>query len=404
VKEGWKEKPLGEVCTFLNRGISPVYIPSGGIRILNQRCVRDHSVLYEPARWHDATVKKVGPERFLQVGDVLVNSTGEGTLGRVAQLREAPGEPTTVDSHVTIVRPNPELFHQDFFGFMLILIEDEIANSGVGLGGQTELARAKLANDFRVSYPEAKSEQQRIVGILDDAFDGIAKAKAKAEQNLANARAIFASFREAVFTQNREGWTQKPLGALATFRNGINYTKGSKGDSVKVVGVGDFRNEYWVPTENLAKVSIDGRVSPDDLLRSGDILTVRSNGNVALIGRSMLAGEVPVGVTHSGFTIRSRLISDELRPSYLCHFMRSDTARKRLVESGTGTNIKSLNQQALSQLSIPVAPPVTQEKIVSEIEFLSQETRRLEGVYERKLCALESLKQSLLHQAFTGAL
>src|ERR1035441_1944601 len=106
MKKGWESKKLGEVCSFLNRGISPKYIDEGGIFVLNQKCVRDHCVSFEFARRHDVGVKPVGGQRLLRAGDVLVNSTGTGTLGRVAQLRDDPPEPTTVDSHVTIARPS----------------------------------------------------------------------------------------------------------------------------------------------------------------------------------------------------------------------------------------------------------------------------------------------------------
>lgn len=111
---GWQTKRLGEVCSFLNRGISPTYLEAGGICVLNQKCIRDHRISYEPSRRHDAEAKKVGSDRLVQAGDVLVNSTGTGTLGRVAQLCEDPSEPTTVDSHVTIVRPRRGEFYLDF--------------------------------------------------------------------------------------------------------------------------------------------------------------------------------------------------------------------------------------------------------------------------------------------------
>ena len=124
MKSGWTTKPLGEVCSFLNRGISPEYLDSGGICVLNQRCIRDHRVSFELSRRHDARAKKVRNGRLIQAGDVLVNSTGVGTLGRVAQLREDPPEPTTVDSHVTIVRSAPGKFFPEFFGYMLVVIED----------------------------------------------------------------------------------------------------------------------------------------------------------------------------------------------------------------------------------------------------------------------------------------
>ena len=187
MKAGWTTGPLGELCSFLNRGIWPRYLDVGGICVLNQKCVREHRVSFDPSRRHDAATKKVANDRLLQAGDVLVNSTGTGTLGRVAQLRDDPPEPTTVDSHVTIVRPMPKKFRPEFFGYMMVVIEEAIKKAGEGCGGQTELARATLAEKFLLSYPESLGEQERIVCILDDAFERIATAKAHAEKNLQNA-------------------------------------------------------------------------------------------------------------------------------------------------------------------------------------------------------------------------
>ena len=129
MRVGWEVKRLGEVCDLIARGVAPSYIDDGGMCVLNQKCVRDHQVNYELARRHNAAAKRVDPERFLKAGDVLINSTGTGTLGRVAQVREEPPEPATVDTHVTIVRPQAGRFYPDFFGYMLIQIEDEIAAS-----------------------------------------------------------------------------------------------------------------------------------------------------------------------------------------------------------------------------------------------------------------------------------
>ena len=153
MKKGWQTKTLGNVCSFLNRGVSPKYVEKGGIVVLNQRCVRDHRVNLELGRRHDVIAKNVSNERLLQAGDVLVNSTGTGTLGRVAQLQENPPEPSTVDSHVTIVRPSPGYFFQEFFGYMLRDIEPKLKESGEGCGGQTELNRSLLAEKFVVRFP-----------------------------------------------------------------------------------------------------------------------------------------------------------------------------------------------------------------------------------------------------------
>src|ERR1700677_4290653 len=148
---GWETKKLGDVSGLIARGIAPKYLDAGGIRVLNQKCIRDHGINYEFARRHDDASKNVGKDRLVRIADGLINSTGAGTLGRVAQVREQPDEPTTVDTHVTIVRPKVGLFFPDFFGYMLIYIEDEIALGGEGEGAQTDLGRSTVAENLKVS-------------------------------------------------------------------------------------------------------------------------------------------------------------------------------------------------------------------------------------------------------------
>jgi type I restriction enzyme, S subunit len=248
------------------------------------------------------------------------------------------------------------------------------------------------------------AEQERIVGILDKAFHGIATAKVKAEENLQNTRGLFESHLQRAFTRRDEKWVERPLGEIASFRNGLNYTKDSKGESVKIVGVKDFQKNFSVPLDNLDTVTIDGILSDIDTLKQGDILAVRSNGNIDLIGRCILAGEVTEKMAHSGFTIRIRLTCEDVLPQYLCHFMKSAGSRKRLTEGGIGTNIKSLNQGMLSALAVPFPPVSAQKALIEKLEALSEETQRLASIYLRKLAALEALKKSLLHQAFNQQL
>jgi type I restriction enzyme S subunit len=283
MKSGWKTKKLGEVCSFLNRGISPKYLDVGGICVLNQKCIRDNRVSYEPSRRHDVEAKKIGNERFIQAGDVLVNSTGTGTLGRVAQVGESPPEPTTVDSHVTIVRPAAENFYPPFFGYMLIVIEDAIKDAGDGCGGQTELARSVLADKFAVSFPEAIPEQQRIVGILDEAFDSIATAKANAEKNLQNARALFESHLLSIFTNPGEGWMKRTLGEVCEATQGVQVPK-SQQSSIqhptykRYLYISDFEND-----RNLKYVK---NVYPSKVVTPQDII-VANTGSAGKIYRGI---------------------------------------------------------------------------------------------------------------------
>ena len=162
----WQSMRLGDVCSLISRGISPSYAEDGDIIVLNQRCVRNHQVDLEQSRRHSSHIRSVAPARFVQRGDVLVNSTGVGTLGRVGQIKTVPVAPITVDSHVTILRPKVDLFTEAFFGYMLISIESEITLLGQGSGGQTELAKSALSA-MKVAWPTSLAEQQRIVSELN---------------------------------------------------------------------------------------------------------------------------------------------------------------------------------------------------------------------------------------------
>jgi type I restriction enzyme S subunit len=142
--EGWEVTSLGEATVELRRGISPSYVESGGIRVLNQKCIRNREVNFAPARRHDHSQRMIDGREVL-AGDILVNSTGVGTLGRVAQIWNVD-EPTVVDSHVTLVRANTDVVSTYYLGLNMTGREVEIEALGEGSTGQTELSRARLGS------------------------------------------------------------------------------------------------------------------------------------------------------------------------------------------------------------------------------------------------------------------
>lgn len=150
VPQGWHVVELHELTSYIRRGIGPTYIDAGGVCVLNQKCVRDHRVDFSKARQHDP-VKKAIDGRTLQLFDILVNSTGVGTLGRVAQIMHLPGK-TIVDSHVMVVRSTNEV-DACFLGVALTLRESDIEELGEGSTGQTELSRARLGGLIFVAPP-----------------------------------------------------------------------------------------------------------------------------------------------------------------------------------------------------------------------------------------------------------
>lgn len=139
VPEGWCKKPIAEKTSFLSRGITPKYDDTAKGWVINQKCIRDGRTSMEPARRQSKDVK---PDRLIRTGDVLINSTGAGTLGRVAQVR-APIENCTVDTHVTIARPLDE-GSSTYFGQALLELAPVFSEMGKGATNQLELSRSDI--------------------------------------------------------------------------------------------------------------------------------------------------------------------------------------------------------------------------------------------------------------------
>ena len=139
VPDEWKNVTLEDITTLVSRGITPKYADDTGQIVINQKCIRNHMIDLSFARSHRP---KVINNKWLQFGDLLINSTGDGTLGRAAQVWFQPHN-LTVDSHVTIVRPAAEnmIFYIGLWGTQH---EKEIESLHTGSTGQTELPRDRV--------------------------------------------------------------------------------------------------------------------------------------------------------------------------------------------------------------------------------------------------------------------
>jgi type I restriction enzyme S subunit len=141
IPEGWNIRKLGELTCYLNRGLSPTYSEDGASIVINQKCIRDQRLSLEPARRQE---RAIPADKVIRFGDVLINSTGVGTLGRVAQVYEELNS-CTVDTHVTIARAEKAI-DLDFFGCSLLAQQESFERLGIGATGQTELGRAAISN------------------------------------------------------------------------------------------------------------------------------------------------------------------------------------------------------------------------------------------------------------------
>jgi type I restriction enzyme S subunit len=254
-----------------------------------------------------------------------------------------------------------------------------------------------------VSFPPL-SDQQRIVALLDEAFAGLATAKANAGRNLQNARAIFESHLESVFSQRGEGWVELRLEEVADADCSLSYgivQPGEEcGNGMPVVRPTDL-------TEKVVHLGGLKRIDPKlaegyrrTALRGGELLLcVRGSTGVVsiaspeLVGANVTRGIVPI-----------RFNSSLMLPEFGYYLMRSHPVQRKIREKTYGAALMQINIRDLRVVLLPIPPLNEQPGIALKFDQLYAETQRLTRLYERKLAALEELKKSLLHQAFNGEL
>lgn len=244
-------------------------------------------------------------------------------------------------------------------------------------------------------------EQHRIVAILDEAFDGIATAKANAEKNLDSARALFESHLQSVFSGGGNNWTNTVIGKCIRFidyrgKTPVKTSSGLKLITAKNVRMGYIKNS---PEEFVAPESYDKWMTRG-IPKFGDVLftTEAPLANVAQLDtdeKVVFAQRIIVMQTNVAI----------LDSTFLKYMLLSAPVQQRIHEKGTGATVQGIKASLLKLIEISFPASVEeQRRIVAQLDVLHEETQRLEAVYQQKLTALEDLKKSLLQQAFTGQL
>jgi len=245
-------------------------------------------------------------------------------------------------------------------------------------------------------------EQQRIVRILDEAFDGIAAAKANAEKNLQNARELFESHLQSVFISRDDGHVVKPLGKLCTFSSGGTPSKANSGywnGNIPWISGRDMKStQLSDSTLHISRKAVDEsstRMAPKGAL----LILVRGMGLAH--GAQIAELTVPCAFNQD---IRAILPHAGLVSRYLLFALRTSINYGEGILSNAAHGTLKIDMDELANISIPVLSPEQQQKIAAQIDSLTAETQRLESIYQQKLAALDELKKSLLHRAFSGEL
>ena len=409
MNKGWQIVALEDVCEFVDRrGITPEKLGSSflsdGYRVISAKNIK--------ARQIDTSI---GEQRFVDEPTYRRWMRSPLLVDDVILTSEAPlGEPAYVDEELAWclgqrlfgIRTAKSKLHGRFLFYALQAspVRDDMLSRATGATAQG-IRQAELK---KVQLPlPPLVEQRRIVGILDEAFDGLAGAIANAEQNLRNDRALFESHLQSVFTQRGKGWVEKRLEEVLTVQpqNGWSPPAANHADSgTPVLTLSSVTGFVFRP----GKIKFTSAVTDPRArywVQNGDFLITRSN-TPELVGHVAIASGIEEPTIYPDLIMRMNPDPAKALTEFLYYLLRTPALREEISGRAQGTNptMKKISNGAVRTLPICVPPIPEQRRVVAQINALAAETQRLESLYQQKLTALNELKKSLLHEAFSGRL
>jgi type I restriction enzyme S subunit len=401
MKNGWPTKTLGEVCAFVRGPFGgslkkSVFVADGFAVYEQQHAIYNQ---FDDIRYFIDDTKFREMRRFeLRPNDLIMSCSG--TMGRVA-IVPANIQRGIINQALLKLTPSSAVSPQ-FLKYWMDSddFQDSLKEQSGGAAIQN-VASVGILKEIQISLPPLP-EQRRIVDVLDEAFAGIATAIGNAEKNLKNARALFESYLQSTFA---DAWRTCELVMLSDLASDI--TDGDHmpppksltgvpfitiGNIVKETRKIDFADTFMVPHAYF------NALKPNKKPKKGDVLyTVTGSFGIPVI----VSENVEFCFQRHIGLIRPK---SETSSRWLYYLLLSPQVCKQASDGATGTAQKTVSLKLLRSFEVPKVTPKQQQAAVAKLDALSAETQRLESVYQQKLHALEALKKSLLHQAFTGKL
>ena len=391
---GWPESTIGSVCDVI-AGQSPkgaYYNDCGeGLPFYQGKKEFRDKYIDDPTKWTTQITREA------RAGDILMS-----VRAPVGPINFAT-ERICIGRGLAAIRAGEEV-NRDFLFYALLAMQDQIQGNE---GAVFPSINRKQIESLPLSFPPIP-EQERIVAILDEAFVAIATATANAERNLANAREVFESHLNALFSQNGNGWDQvRPLSELLSTqpRNGWSpprkYQTGSGFPVLTLSAVTGFEYDGSKVTLSSAPTQRDAHY----WLQPGELLVTRSN-TPKLVGHVAIYDGSPKEAICPDLIMKMTINAAVADTRFVYYYLRTAKMRGYITSRATGASstMKKIGKKVVQGFPVPVPALAEQISVVTSLDSLGAEARQLELVYRHKNQLLTELKQSILHKAFTGEL
>jgi type I restriction enzyme S subunit len=397
----WETKTIGEVCTVVNGGTPKTGVSDywdGQHRWVTPAEMGKRLTPYIAET--ERTITEAGLQnssaRMLPPYSVILSS--RAPIGHLV----INTEPMATNQGCKGLIPSAELDHKYLYHYLSSIVP--LLND-LGTGATfKELSGGKL-KEVSISLPPLP-EQHRIVTLLDEAFTAIATTRANTEQNLQNARAVFESAREDMLTPKND-WLTSPLGDLCTIKHGFAF-KGEffaeRGQFVLLTPGSFYEHGGYRERGDKTKYYV-GEIPPEFILNVGDMLTAMTEQAAGLLGSPLIVPESGRFLHNQRLGLFVPATGKPWVARFFFHTMNLACVRKEIHDGASGTKVRHTSPGRI--LAVQVSYPRTEKKqraVAEHIDELAAECEHLESLYQRKLATLDELKQSLLHQAFSGEL
>lgn len=402
MREGWKTVPLKELCYNYKNDIvdgpfganlKREHYTAEGVPVLKIQNIKPFNIVLKKMDYVDAKKAEELSRHAYKKGDIIITKLGL-PLGISAIVEEPVDDGIIV---ADLVRVRAEKIDTKYLCYHLNSpVTNDYLNAQQG-GATRPRVKITAVRELPINVPSPE-EQKRIVAILDEAFAGIDTAIANTEKNLANARELFESYLNSVFTQRGEGWTDDAVGNIAEHRLGKMLDKNKN--------KGEFKaylrnlNVQWfvVQTDNVLEMRFEEDEYEKYLVLKGDLLICEGGypGRAAIWEK-----DHPIFYQKALHRVRCK------EPRYnrwLLYYLFISDTNGSLKKCFTGTGIQHFTGQSLKKLVVPIPPSSQIGGLLERFELLHEQTQQLESIYQQKLNSLKELKQSLLQKAFSGEL
>jgi type I restriction enzyme, S subunit len=388
VKAGWEVRPLGGIADNLD---------SKRVPITKAKRIAGNVPYYGASGIVDQVRDYLFDEELL-----LISEDGANLLARTYPIAFSVAGKTWVNNHAHVLKFS-SIVTQRFVELFLNSISLEPYVSGMA---QPKLNQKRLSG-IPIPLPPLE-EQQRIVAVLDEAFEGLARARAHATANLQNARELFESGLKGVFGGEHPHWTTSKLTAV-TSKIGSGATPKGGAAAYKAEGISLIRSlnvhDRDFRLNKLAYIDDDQATKLSNVeVLEGDVLLNITGASVAR------CCQVPTSVLPARVNQHVSILRPDqniLLPAFLCYELTSENFKELLLRTGEegGATRQAITKAQLQDLSVTFPPSLNEQfELVERLDAAEQEVKALQANYQTKLQDLDDLRQSLLQKAFAGEL